>query len=353
MSSPATSPINAAERLLDLVIALTHTTHRMTRSQIRAGVNGYAQTPNDDAFMRMFERDKETLRELGVPLVTEVDHTHGDDVGYRIDLDGYEMPAIELTPEEIGVLSVAAAVWQGARLDGRARRGLTKLRAVAPEADPSLSGHVLRIPTPEAHFDALLAAISQRRRVTFDYAAAHSGTTARRVVEPWRLLARDGAWYLQAWDTGRDAERLFRLSRVVGRVRTGEPGTAVGHAVGPAPEPVPAGEASLLVREGRAASLRLRAQAGGRGSDRGVDAHVVDGTHDGEATAGWDRLTIPMGDLEDLAALVAGHTDAVVVLDPPALREAVLARLRAVAALAPGAGTPSGAGASSATGGVP
>lgn len=319
------SQVTPAERLLDLVIALTHTTHRMTRAQIRSSVHGYSEAASPEAFERMFERDKETLRELGVPLVTDVDGAHGDDVGYRIDVDGYEMPPIELTAEEIGVLSVAAQVWQDARLDARARRGLTKLRAIAPQAQEVLSGHVLRMPAPEEHFDVLMDAIGQRRVATFDYAAAHSGRTTRREVEPWRLIARDGAWYLQAHDRQREAERLFRLSRIEGHVRVLAPGSAT-HPIGAPTAPEPPGLATLRVQTGRAGSLRLRAVAPPAGEQSTTTAQG----HDGE---GWDLLYVPIRDLPELAGLIARHTDAVVVLDPPPLRTAVLARLRAVAAL--------------------
>lgn len=324
--------VPAAERLLDLVIALTHTNHRMTKADIRARVNGYGAA-NDRTFERMFERDKTALREAGIPLVTVVDDAHGDDIGYRIDLDGYTMPELGLTPEEIGILSVAAQVWQGADLDARARRGLVKLNAVAPGASADLAGHVLRVPPPEASFDALLEAVHRRRLVTFDYRAASSGTTSRRRVEPWRLLVREGAWYLQAWDTARDAERQFRLSRVVGAVTVKD--EPARHDVGEPPlDAGEAGVATLLVRPGRGASLRVRA--------RSVEA----GTGHDE---GWDVLQLPVGDLEDLAGLVAGHTDAVLVREPERLRAAVVARLRAVAMLdgepAPGSAARAGAAA--------
>lgn len=310
------STVPPAERLLDLVIALSHTEHRMTKSDIRATVNGYSQASNDDAFERMFERDKVTLRELGIPLVTLTDDAHGDDIGYRIDLDGYALPEISLTPAEIGVLSVAAQVWDGAHLDLPARRALTKLQAVAPAASGELSAHVLRIPPPTATFDPLLQAIAARTAVTFDYRTATSPDVARRRVEPWRLLVSDGAWYVQAHDLDRDAERQFRLSRIVGSVRAAGPATHPRGA--PATTSSAGGRARLAVRPERAAQVRLRALATHAGTGR---------------WQGWDELELPLGDVEDLAGLVAGHTDAVVVLEPPVLRDAVTTRLRAAAAL--------------------
>ncbi|PWD49716.1 WYL domain-containing protein [Serinibacter arcticus] len=314
--------VTPAERLLDLVIALTHTEHRMTKQDVRSTVNGYSQASNDDAFERMFERDKVTLRELGIPLVTLTDDAHGDDIGYRIDLDGYDLPRVDLTPAEIGVLSVAAQVWDGAHLDLPARRALTKLRAVAPAASPELSGHVLRIPPPTATFDPLLTAIEDRAAVTFTYRAATSAAPGQRRVEPWRLLVRDGAWYVQGHDLVRDAERLFRLSRITGSVKVGAAGSATaprgGAATGPSDSSARTAPATVAVRPERAAEVRLRARS------------TTPGAGEWE---GWDVLELSLGDVEDLAGLLAGQTDAVVVLDPPPLRDAVLTRLRAVAAL--------------------
>ncbi|WP_284250139.1 helix-turn-helix transcriptional regulator [Litorihabitans aurantiacus] len=319
--------VTPAERLLDLVIALTHTEHRMTKADVRRHVNGYSHAGNDDAFERMFERDKVTLRELGIPLVTLTDDAHGDDIGYRIDLDGYDLPHVDLTPAEIGVLSVAAQVWDGEHLDLPARRALTKLRAVSPAASGELSGHVLRIPPPSATFDPLLSAIADRAVVTFTYRAATSRAASQRRVEPWRLVVRDGAWYVLGHDLVRDAERLFRLTRITGAVRVG----AAGSAVHPRSAATDEGAASVdgasgttstarvAVRPERAAQVRLRATSVTTGDGR---------------WAGWDLLALPVGDVEDLAGLLAGHTDAVVVLDPPHLRDAVVSRLRAAAALA-------------------
>lgn len=327
--------VTPAERLLDLVIALTHTEHRMTKADVRATVNGYSQASNDDAFERMFERDKVTLRELGIPLVTLTDDAHGDDIGYRIDLDGYALPRVDLTPAEIGVLSVAAQVWDGAHLDLPARRALTKLRAVSPAASGELSGHVLRIPPPSATFDPLLNAIASRAVVTFGYRGATSSAPAQRRVEPWRLVVRDGAWYVLGHDLVRDAERMFRLTRITGAVKVGPAGGATharGSGTGDGPGGAHGGSrgsdgadhavdvARIAVRPERAGDVRLRA----------LSMTPGEGNWDG-----WDVLELAVGDAEDLAGLLAGHTDAVVVLEPPHLREAVVTRLRAAAGLAP------------------
>ena len=82
----------------------------MTKQQVRRTVAGYLDATSDEAFERMFERDKDTLRELGVPVRTVVSAGHGDDVGYRIDLEDYALAPFELTPAVMwGQFTIPAA----------------------------------------------------------------------------------------------------------------------------------------------------------------------------------------------------------------------------------------------------
>src|SRR5690554_5608480 len=119
------TPLDSAERLINLIIALQHAPVRMTRHQIRTTVAGYEQASDsqdpadvrkrDAAFERMFERDKDTLRAMGIPLETVTDATHGDDIGYRIRMDAVELPAVHLTATEAALVRVAVHLWDEAR----------------------------------------------------------------------------------------------------------------------------------------------------------------------------------------------------------------------------------------------
>src|SRR6266513_533586 len=122
------------ERLLGLVVCLLSTTRYLTAEQVRQAVPGYPE--QDELFKRMFERDKEDLRDLGVPLETGVNHPFDDDPGYRIRQQAYQLPELRLEADEAAVLGLAARVWRRAELAGAAAGALLKLRAAGIDAGP-------------------------------------------------------------------------------------------------------------------------------------------------------------------------------------------------------------------------
>lgn len=332
-----------AERLLNLVIALVNTAGRMTKEQIRSTVAGYADASSDTAFERMFERDKDTLRELGIPILMVTGSGHSDDIGYRVDREAYALRPVELTAAELGVLSLAVEFWQDKSLRSDAARALAKLRAVgtAPAGTDLVAGLAPRVRAAGDAFGPLLDAVQARAAVTFTYRAASTGDVRERSVEPWRLLARGGGWYVVGRDRDRDAPRSFRLSRIEGAVRqVGEPGSYEIPA-GLDAAAVLAGEsestrlAVLALAPERASALRSRA-VGQEGPDA-ADPSRLDAT--ARLLAHRDLVRVPFTGTSELADEIAGYGDAVVVLAPQDLRAAVLRRLRAAAALdAPGGG---------------
>ncbi len=309
--------IPAHERLLDLIIALAQSRAPMTRAQIRRQVNGYTHDDGDArttaAFERMFERDKETLKELGIPLVTVHGTGHYDDIRYQIDLEEYTLPDVEFSAAELGVLAVASHVWDGSVLARQARRGLTKLQgATLVPAETGFSPAV-RLHEPDAALPDLIEAITARHVVTFTYAAASTGVQTQRNVEPWQLTVKDQGWYLRGWDRDREAGREFRLSRITSRVKLQDlPFT------GPAPQVVDDETdheiARLAILPGAAALLRARGQYAGTRGDR-------------------DLIDLPVADLTSFAGEIATYGAAVLALGPPRLRELVIGKLRGLARL--------------------
>ncbi len=319
-----------AERLLNLVIALVNTPGRMTKEQIRSSVAGYDRAGSTEAFERMFERDKETLRELGVPVATVHGPAHGDDPGYRVDLDAYALPPMELSAAQLGVLGLAAEFWQDQSLRADASRALTKLRAVGsePSVTDAVAGLAPRLHAAGPALVPLLDAAHARQAVEFTYRAASTGEVLRRRVQPWRLVGSRGGWYLVGFDTDRGAPRVFRLSRIVSDVApVGEPGAFS----------VPAdldATAMIAARTGGGTQLAWLAVAQDRAGALRSRAVEPDGPPPASGPPGTDLLAVPYERTADLADEVVGYTDAVVVLGPPALRDEVLRRLQAAVAMA-------------------
>ncbi|MGW1975110.1 helix-turn-helix transcriptional regulator [Streptomyces sp. NPDC001889] len=314
--------IAKAERLMNLALCLLGTRRPLSKRELRASIEAYLEAGADDAFNRMFERDKDDLRELGLVIAT-VENLDGE-VGYLARRDSNRLPPITLDGEEAAALGLAARVWQQARLAGAASGALQKLRAAGmPEADDAFDAQPSalepRIPVHEAAFEPLMLACRDRRPVIFDYRKATAATPAQRQVEPWTLECWRGHWYLAGWDRDRGAERVFRLSRITGRVRS-----RAGAFTAPVPDVVTvretveswAGETAT-----RTARIRLRSGCGYPLRARARSVRELGG--------GWDELEIPYGHGLD-AWLVEFGPDAVVV-GPADLRADVMDRLRAVA----------------------
>lgn len=314
------------ERLLNLVIALLHTRQPLSRARLRQAVPDYA-AGSDEAFERMFERDKDELRALGIPLRTEpIDPFFDDEPGYRIDQREYALPQIDFAPDELAVLGLAARAWGQASLAGPAAQALRKLEAAGLVRDESsVAGIEPLLHTREPAFEPVRDAVLSRTPLRFDYRGG-TGDLLQRQVQPWGLTSWHGRWYLTAYDLDRDAPRVFRLDRVVGRPakagRKGGYGVPSGHdavaliraSVGA--DAAPTTTARLLVREGAAASLRRRGE-------------VVD---DAGAIEGWEAVELATGSLPGLAREVAAAGPDVRVLAPDELRDLVGRRLRAVLA---------------------
>jgi proteasome accessory factor B len=201
------------ERLLNLTATLLDTRRPLTLDELADRLEP-AYPAEKSAQRRAFERDKETLRDLGIPISVESLDRLGGEAGYRIHPDDYYLPPLDLTPEERAALHVAVTA---VRLDAdTAQEGLRKLGGaeglgVAPLA---------RLETSAALPD-LFEAVAQCRPVTFRYRGEE------RVLEPYGVVHRFGHWYVVGRDAGRDAPRAFRVERIEGTPKLGEPGAFV------------------------------------------------------------------------------------------------------------------------------
>ncbi|SDO65921.1 helix-turn-helix transcriptional regulator [Actinacidiphila guanduensis] len=309
--------IAKAERLMNLALCLMNTRRPVSKRELRASIEAYHEVTSDESFNRMFERDKDDLRELGLVIDT-VESIDGE-FGYLARRDRNRLPDIALDPEEAAALALAAKVWQQARLAEAASGALQKLRAAGVPYEDANSALEPRIPAPEPAFEALMLATRERRAVAFDYRKANAAHPEPRLLEPWALECWRGHWYVAGHDRDRGAVRVFRLSRITGRVKVRGGFTAEVPDHVDVRETVArwAGEGATAVT----ARIRLRRDSGYPLRARAVATTPVD--------AEWDELEVPYG--HGLDAWLAEFGPDVVVLAPEELRADLLDRLRAVA----------------------
>ncbi|MHA7986402.1 helix-turn-helix transcriptional regulator [Rathayibacter sp. CAU 1779] len=223
--SPQKVPVE--ERLFSLVLTLVATESGLTKNEILSSVQGYSSRFRDggdnSALERQFERDKDDIRELGIPLETVEDPGdpgNNQAMRYRIPKAVYDLPAdITFTPREMALLRLAATVWREGSLSSDSRRAIMKLRTLGVEADDPVVGFAPRVRTREAAFEPFEVALERNAVVNFEYLKPGETQPTKRVVEPLALVQFHGRWLLHAHDRGADAPRTFLLSRVIGKPR--------------------------------------------------------------------------------------------------------------------------------------
>jgi proteasome accessory factor B len=324
--------INKVERLMNLVICLLATRQYLSADQIRSSVAGYQDSKSDEAFNRMFERDKTELRDLGIPLETGRSSGFSPVDGYRINRESYELPDIDLDTDEAAAVALAAALWDTPELTATSNSALMKLRAAGVHMDSESafdagataihSSAPRGIGSPEV-LGTLLAALEDGRPVRFEHRSSRTAPYVTRTVEPWGVVTHQGRWYLVGHDRDRGQTRTFRLTRIATVTPFGKAGDVarpgdvdlraiVGAAVD---RSGPAITAHVWVAADRAAGLRRMAKGGEPGNHNGRQGSV---------------LHIEMRSVDGLTRQVLGAGTDAVVIDPPELRNTVIDGLKAL-----------------------
>jgi proteasome accessory factor B len=315
-----------SERLLNLLIALLVARGYVTKERLRQVIPDYRSASTEEAFEKMFERDKDDLRALGIPIeVGGYDPLFEDEQGYRVARSAFELPEIDLEADEAAVIGLAARVWQQAGLAAATSDALMKLKAAGVEVDrEALNVAQPRLAEDEPSFERFWEGVSARRPVSFDYRRSTEARPTRRHLQPWGIVSYRARWYVVGYDLDRQDHRLFRLSRVVGDVTFTGPENSFTVPEGTdlraltsrlAPDTVER-TAVVLVRKDRALALRHRATAVSPAQD------------------GWDRLEVGFGRTDILVDELMTYGDDVVAAEPEDLRALVVERLRVVAGVA-------------------
>lgn len=308
------SQVSAEDRLFCLLLALLPSERGMSKADIFEKVRGYrdefAVTGATDALNKKFERDKDELKSMGIPLKTS-DTENPADAVYFIPSDEY---TFSFTPAEFSLLTAASAVWSESAHSVEAAEARIRLLA-ADQVDSDAAHFAPRIDTHDAAYPAIADAVTKNQVVRFPYLKPGQAKYDVRTVTPLSVVNYDGRWHVLAFDHDREAERTFLLRRIVGKV------SAVAHGT-PARKPDPRA-ANLFVRhlnelwDSLTATVRVTA---------GTKAAVALANRRGTTIDG-DIYTIHYLDEAVLADELCEYGAEAIVLTPPTLRAAVIERL--------------------------
>lgn len=304
------------ERLVNLTIALLATKRYLTKSEIFRTIEGYEGSAESKE--RMFERDKDDLRNLGIDIeVGSFDPLFEDEAGYRIKPDNYQFQLGEISSQEVSLLSLAAEAWRGAALAGSAQTALRKLHAIGIKTDldslPELAPHVNN---RDRNLQIAISAITSKKVISFQYLSEDLQLQNRKVA-PYAVASKYGYWYLYGEDRDKNSLRSFRLDRISGEID--EEGRSSAYEIPPdfqirnhmlASEE--SATALIYLRSGRANNLRNRSKA----------------SENGKKIAGWDLVELTFRDRERLIEELLWYGDDVVLSQPQDIRDEIISRLK-------------------------
>ncbi|MCU1379966.1 MAG: pafB [Acidimicrobiales bacterium] len=305
---------NRLERLLNLTAALLNAGHPLTSGDIAEQVPGYPDPADKATFRRAFERDKESLRDMGIPVeLVDVPGSDPPEPGYRIRREDYALRDPGLDADELAAIHLATAA---VRMEGLP--GTEAIWKLGGAPSPATDGVALAALPAIPQLVPLFGAVAERAPVTFGY------RSEVRTIDPYRLSFSRGRWYLDGWDHIRQDDRQFRLDRIEGEVGVGAPGSFERPE---RPVDGPAQPWQLGVDEPVTARLAIDADQAGWALDHLGDATVVAEGADGAIVV---ELTVTNRDA--FRSFVLGFLEHAEVVGPPELRDELVDWLRGVGA---------------------
>jgi proteasome accessory factor B len=261
---------------------------------------------------RMFERDKDDLRSLGIAIeLGTFDPLFEDEAGYRITPSSYQLDLGELDGTDIALLSLAASAWSGAALERESTSALIKLSSMGIESDSeALSLLTPLVSVTSENFALIIDAIIRRSEIQFEYVSTDLSTQVRRIA-PYSMRGQSGSWYLVGLDREKDSLRTFRLDRIISEVTIDKKGSAFN-----IPDQLPY-ESADEARE--IAILRIRKNRGHQ--LRSLSTLLKAGEE-------WDEISLPIVDTSWLMRTILWHRDDVIALEPATLRKSVIDSLK-------------------------
>ncbi len=302
------------ERLINLTIALLATKRYLTKSEIFRTVDGYEGSPETKE--RMFERDKDDLRSLGIAIeVGSFDPLFNDESGYRIKSENYQLDLGEVTPTEISLLSLAADAWQGAAFADVAQSAILKLSSIGVHFDPiEVPALSPKLSNSSKDLETVTTAIANSEFLIFTYLSAKLEPQERSII-PFALSNKTGFWYVTGVDQELQEVRTFRVDRMQGAIEMKE-------NKDPFEFPVD----FQLDQQDSSQAIRFAVMDIRKGKGQALRSLSTSIQDLGE----WDQVKIPIYTIESLTAQILWHGEDVFVHEPSDLVENIVAGLEAL-----------------------
>ncbi len=321
MTDRVQATIRPEDRLFHLILALMATPSGVTKDHILHSVRGYREDTESgvskDTLERRFERDKDILRDMGIPLETVVpaeDEGNNRNTVYRIPKGKYDHPdSLHLSAQDIRLLNVAAAVWREGSLSHDARVAQLKLASHGLRVNEPLLGALPMITARDPALASLRMALAENRQVQFSYLKPGELHATRRVVSPLAVVMHEGSWHLLSVDGATGDQRTFLLRRIVSAVQILDDPVAKA----------PANTVSQMTEEldrlywSHVASIRVTPDS----QAATILSHRPGTTIDG------DVYSVHYTDVNVLADSLCEHGPEVTVLSPPELIDSVVRQL--------------------------
>ncbi len=296
------------ERLINLTLALLASKRYLSKAEILRNIPGYEGSPETKE--RMFERDKDDLRSLGIQIdVNNFDPLFEDEQGYLIKSDSFQFAENEFTKEELLLLTMAANLWHDSAVEIDSQNALLKIQSLSgPVENDMTTTPTLRITEDWQLLVSIFTAVQNKQILEFSYRGK------KRQVNPYGLYSSKGFWYLIAFEI--NVIKSFKLVRIEGEVDLiGEKDAfekPVNFNVGNflKEESNSVGLVSKLqVRKGAALSLRNKFTV------KDLDSE-------------WDLMDIPYTNEQELLEMVLWHGTDLKLIEPAALRQLLVANLK-------------------------
>ena len=295
------------ERLINLTLALLASKRYLSKAEILRNIPGYEGSPETKE--RMFERDKDDLRSLGIQIdVNNFDPLFEDEQGYLIKSDSFQFAENEFTKEELLLLTMAANLWHDSAVEIDSQNALLKIQSLSgPVENDMTTTPTLRITEDWQLLVSIFTAVQNKQILEFSYRGK------KRQVNPYGLYSSNGFWYLIAFEI--NVIKSFKLVRIEGEVDLiGEKDAFekpdnfnVGNFLKEKSNLVSL-VSKLQVRKGAALSLRNKFTV------KDLDSE-------------WDLMDIPYTNEQELLEMVLWHGTDLKLIEPAALRQLLVANL--------------------------